>query len=167
MSASLTWPALQSGTLDRSSSVLSGTPLPLARLDEASFRPEREQSFIGTSAPSWADAERDLMATLGLRPGWDSYGGQTPPRELVAYAAAELASLKALQLPAPTVAPSGDGKILASWRGSGIEVELWFEGPYQEFVLIEDANPDGKSFEGNDPLLFETSLALRKIGTER
>jgi hypothetical protein len=116
--------------------------------------------------PSWADAERGLGDLLDLQPGWDSYGGQPPDPELVAYAAAQLSGLRALHLPPPAITPSGDGQILASWRGQGIEVELWFAAPYQETVVIDDENSPDAAFAGTDPLLSATTRALRRIGTD-
>lgn len=165
MNGALTWPAMHTGDPALVARTSHRNAARIKRVDQASFRREEELLLLGAAAASWANAERRLRELLDLTPDWDSYGGQGPARELVAYAAAELASLKALQLPPPVVSPSGDGKILASWCGKGIEVELWFEAPYQEVLIIEDSTSSQESYEGSDPMLFRTSLALRKIGT--
>jgi len=141
------------------------SPRPGSRTDATSFRPEHESPLAGLAVPSWADAERRLRDLLDLSPGWDSYGGRPPNPELVAYAAAQLSGLKTLHLPPPTIVPSGDGQILATWRGLGIEVELWFEAPYSETVVIDDEKSPDDSFAGADPLLSATTRALRRIGT--
>lgn len=137
-----------------------------SRIDATSFQPELELPLSGLSASRWADTERRLRDLLDLPENWDSYGGRSPNPELVAYAAAQLGGLKALRLPPPTIVPSGDGQILATWRGRGIEVELWFEAPYSETVVIDDETSQSASFTGADPLLSATTQALRRIGTD-
>lgn len=136
-----------------------------AQTDAMSFRPERESFLPGLVGPSWHDAGRRLDDLLDLQPGWDSYGGRPPSPELIAYAAAQLSGLKALHLPPPNIAPSGDGQILATWRGRGIEVELWFEAPYCETVVIDDEQFPDAAYAGADPRLAKTTQALRRIGT--
>ena len=136
-----------------------------SRTDATSFRSEHESPLPGVPGPTWADTELRLCDLLDLRPDWDSYGGQPPNPELVAYAAAQLSGVKALHLPPPAIVPSGDGQILATWRGQGIEVELWFEAPYNETVVIDDEKSPDDSFAGADPRLWATTRALRRIGT--
>lgn len=136
-----------------------------SRADAASFRREQELPPPGLPSVSWIDAEQRLRDLLDLPPDWDSYGGSAPAPELIAYAAAELNGLKALRLPPPVITSSGDGQILAAWRGHGIEVELWFEAPYRETVVVDDDRAGGESFEGTDPQLAVTIRALRRIGT--
>ncbi len=99
---------------------------------------------------------------LQLQVNWDSYGGRAPSRETLAYAVAELNSLRAMKVPPPNVSPAGDGHILASWSGGGIDVELWFEGPYQETLLVDDARGE-TGYAGPDPLLIYATRALRDI----
>ncbi len=141
------------------------SPRPELQTDATSFRPEYELPLTGLAMPSWHSAERCLYDLLDLRPGWDSYDGQPPGPELIAYAAAQLRGLKALHLPPPNIAPSGDGQVLATWRGRGIEVELWFEAPYRETVVIDDEHRPDAAFAGVDPQLARTTQTLRRIGT--
>ncbi len=136
-----------------------------SRTDATSFQPEHESALPGLAVPSWADVETRLRDLLDLQPGWDSYGGQPPSPELVAYVAAQLRGVKALHLPPPTILPSGDGQILATWRGQRIEIELWFQAPYSETVVIDDETSPNESFAGVDPRLSATTRALRRIGT--
>lgn len=136
-----------------------------SRADAASFRREQELSPPGLRSVSWIDAEQRLRDLLDLPFDWDSHGGSAPAPELIAYAAAELNGLKALRLPPPVITAAGDGQILACWRGHGIEVELWFEAPYRETVIIDDERTAGESFEGTDLQLAVTIRSLRRIGT--
>lgn len=142
------------------------SPRTAVRTDATSFEPEHESPLPGAAVNSWAEVERRLRDLLDLAHDWDSYGGRPPSPELIAYAAAQLGGLKALHLPPPSIAPSGDGQILATWRGHGIEVELWFEAPYRETVVIDDDTSGGESFAGADPRLAVTTRALRRIGTD-
>jgi hypothetical protein len=116
----------------------------------------------GSSGPTWELIEQRLREMLQIQPNWDSYGGQAPSRETLAYAVAELSSLKAMRVPPPNVSPSGDGQVLASWSGGGIDVELWFEGPYQETLLVDDERGE-RGYAGPDPLLIYVTQALRTI----
>lgn len=115
-----------------------------------------------SSGPSWELVERRLAEMSELQPNWDSYGGHAPNRETFAYAVAELSSLKGMRVLPPNVGPSGDGQILASWSGGGINVELWFEGPYQETLLVDDERGE-IGYAGPDPLLIYATQALRTI----
>lgn len=141
------------------------SPRPGLQTDATSFRPECELSLPGLVGPSWYEVEQRLRDLLDLQPGWDSYDGRPPGQELVAYAAAQLTGLKALHLPAPNISPTGDGQILATWRGRGVEVELWFEALYRETVVIDDEHHPDAAFAGADPQLAMTTQALRRIGT--
>jgi hypothetical protein len=80
----------------------------------------------------------------------------------VQYAAAELGSLKVLNLDAPSISPSGDGRLLAVWTGAGIEIELWFKGPYDEVLLVDDERGE-LAYIGSDPRLSRTVDALLEM----
>jgi hypothetical protein len=160
-----------------SGSIVSTWPFEIAGWNRTTTRPVRrpvEEYRIqlvsaglldlgwGGTGTTWELVEQRLRAMLQLQPDWDSYGGQAPSRETLAYAVAELSSLKAMRVPPPNVGPSGDGQILASWSGRGIHVELWFEGPYQETLLVDDERGE-RGYTGPDPLLIYVTEALRTI----
>lgn len=128
-----------------------------------SFDQDLSQFGWGVTGATWERAEEHLRELLSLEPNWDTYDGHAPSRETVAFAAAQLSSLKELKFPPPTISPSGEGAILATWAGKDIEIELWFDGPYRETVLIDDSRHELESPDGVDPLLSRTTQALRKL----
>jgi hypothetical protein len=138
-------------------------PEPVAKVDTSFSRDASGR--LSEPSLSWKSALDQLEAILELKPDWDSYGGSAPSQATFAYAVAELSSLKAMDLPPPVIGPSGDGHILASWSGGGIEVELWFQGPYQELALIDDERGEVEPISGPDPLLVNVASAIRKIRT--
>ena len=164
MTAALAWPdPLAFPRLDRTATRAVARLAPFAPAADTSFSTGARSGAV--SAADWRRAFTQLAELQQLSPNWDSYGGVVPLPATVAYANAELSRLMAADLPAPEISPSPDGRILATWSGQSIEVELWFEAPYQEMALIEDRTGEVEEVAGPDPLLVSVSCALRKLQT--
>lgn len=111
----------------------------------------------------WINAQQRLGQIASLQPGWNGTRGMPPDLHTLSFAATELASLKPLGIPAPTINPSPDGALCAEWHDKGVDLEIIFEAPYRIIVLIEDARHLVSTYSGEGTDLSPALEALKAL----
>ncbi|MBK6688775.1 MAG: hypothetical protein IPG45_30160 [Deltaproteobacteria bacterium] len=105
------------------------------------------------------------LRLLGLRPGWDSYGAESPRPDLVEAALQLLVRMLKQDVPAPTVVPTNRGGLQLEWHlpTRDLEVEVV---AHDRFNVIFEDQATGESSDGQftdiAPIL---DLVTKLVGT--